>query len=63
MRVGKLQSIPNEYSDFGRVIDEKGSSYTVERGDVPKGAKVGDEFAYKVEIWGSGGLAYDLKDN
>jgi hypothetical protein len=44
------------------MIDKQGNSHTVDEGDLPEGAKVGDNFAYKVEIWGNdSGLAYDLK--
>ena len=62
MRVGTLLQVPNEYSNFGRIIDKYGVAYSVEKGDLPEDAKVGSEFAYKVEIWGDGGLAYGLED-
>jgi hypothetical protein len=62
MRIGTLVAVPDGYSHFGRVQDENGSAYSVDEGDIPKDSKVGDQMAYKVEIWGSdGGLAYDLE--
>ncbi len=64
MRVGRIISLPNEYSHFGRVLDESGTGYTVDKGDIPKGAKVDDEVAYKVEIWSNdSGLAYELTED
>lgn len=64
MRVGQLISLPNSYSQFGRIKDEDGRAYTVEKGQIPGGAKVGDNFAYKVEIWGNdSGVAFDLKED
>jgi hypothetical protein len=62
MRVGTLLATPNDYSHYGRIKDETGVAYSVEAGDIPKGAKIGDKFAYKVEIWGGdGGIAYELE--
>ena len=51
MRVGQIISLPDDYSQFGRIKDEDGRAYTVEKGQIPSNAKVGDNFAYKVEIW------------
>ena len=63
MRLGTLVSVPNQFSRFGRVMDGYGVGYTVERGDLPDDAQVGDEVGYKVELWGNdSGLAYDLYD-
>lgn len=63
MRLGTIVSVPNEYSNYGRILDGSGVGYTVEAGDLPKGAEVGDEAAYKVELWGNeSGLAYDVKE-
>lgn len=63
MRLGKVIAIPDEYSRFGRVIDSTGMGYTIEAGDIPEEVQVGDDIAYKVEIWGGdSGLAYDIKE-
>lgn len=62
MRVGTVLSLPDEYSHFGRIMDGSGVGYTVDEGDLPEGTDEGDQFAYKVEIWGNdSGLAYDLR--
>ena len=62
MRVGQLISLPNSYSQYARIKDDTGRAYTVEKGEVPAGAEVGDSFAYKVEIWSNdSGLAHSLK--
>ena len=61
MRVGTLISIPNSYTQYARVTDQYGASYTVDPSSLPEDASEGEEFAYKVEIWGNdSGLAYDL---
>ena len=63
MRLGKVISLPNEYSRFGRILDGTGVGYTVEAGDIPEGVDIGDEYAYKVVIWGNdSGIAYDLRE-
>ena len=63
MRVGTIIGVPSEYSRFGRILDGSGVGYTVEPGDLPEGADEGDEYDYKVEIWGNdSGLAYNMKD-
>jgi len=63
MKFGNLISIPNDYSHYGRILDASGDAHTVEEGDIPQGAEVGDQLAYKVEIWGNeSGLAHDLKE-
>jgi hypothetical protein len=62
MRLGTVISLPNEYSRFGRILDQHGVGYTVEENDLPKNISEGDEVAYKVEIWGNdSGLAYNVK--
>lgn len=64
MRLGKIISLPNEFSRFGRVLDPSGVGYTIEPGNVPEDVEEGDEVAYKVEIWGNdSGVAYDLKED
>lgn len=61
---GVLVGLPNEYSQFGRVKDPSGNSYTVEKSQIPEDASEGDEVAYRVEIWGNdSGVAYDLKED
>lgn len=63
MRLGTIISTPNEYSRFGRILDGSGVGYTVESGDIPEDAEDGDEYAYKVELWGNeSGLAYNLRE-
>ncbi len=63
MRLGTILSLPDEYSQYARIKDRDGSSYTVDAGQVPKNAKIGDKYAYKVELWeNGGGLAYELKE-
>ena len=63
MRIGRIISLPNEYSQYGRILDRSGSAYTIEKGEIPKGAEVDDEYAYKVELYGNdSGLAYALKE-
>ncbi len=62
MRIGKIIALPDAYSRFARVSDETGTGFTADAGDIPKGAKLGDDVAYKVEIWGNdSGLAYELE--
>jgi len=64
MRIGTILSLPDGYTKFARIKDEDGTSYTVEPGAIPKDTDVGDEYAYKVEVWGSdSGLVYSLKDD
>ena len=64
MRIGKIISMPNEYTQYARIREPDGRSYTVDKGELPKGAKEGSEYAYKVEIYGNdSGLAYNLKDD
>ena len=59
----KIISLPDEYSHYGRITDRTGLGYTVESGELPENADVGDSFAYKVELWGNdSGLAYDLEE-
>ena len=64
MRVGQFISLPNEYSRFGRVRDEYGTTHTVDSGQVPEGADTDSNYAYRVEIWGNdSGLAYDIQED
>ncbi len=63
MRVGTIIGLPDAYSRYARIKDKDGVAYTVEPGEVPENAKLGDDFAYKVEIWSNdGGLAHSLKE-
>ena len=60
MRIGTVISIPNEYSQYGRVLDENGIAYTVEPDKIPDAAEIDDDLAYKVELWGNdSGLIFD----
>ena len=64
MRVGTILSLPDEYTHFGRIKDKDGTAYTVESGALPDGADLGDEYAYKVEVWGNdSGLVYHINDD
>lgn len=64
MLVGKLITLPNAYSRFGQIKNADGVAYTVEPSQIPKDAKQGDTFAYKVEIWeNDSGIAYNLEEN
>ena len=61
MRIGTLISVPNEYSRFGRIIDDYGIAYTVDPSELPDDPDTGDRFAYKVDLWGNdSGLGVDL---
>ncbi|MFK7871543.1 MAG: hypothetical protein AB8C84_00010 [Oligoflexales bacterium] len=63
MKVGTVISMPDGYSRFGRVLDGYGVGYTVEQGDLPEDVEIGDDVAYKVEIWGNdSGLAYQMEE-
>lgn len=64
MRLGTIIALPNDYSSYGRILDGTGVGYTVESGEVPEDAAVGDQYAYKVELWGNeSGLAFDLDED
>ena len=64
MRIGQLIGVPDAYTQYARIKDEDGLPFTVEPGEVPKGAKLGDNFAYKVDIWtNDSGLAYGLRED
>ena len=64
MKLGTIVTLPNEHSRFGKIADSRGNTYTVEEGDIPEGTEVGDEYAYRVEIWGNdSGIAHDLRDD
>ena len=63
MRVGTLLALPNEYSRFGRIKDQDGTSYTVDPSLIPEDAQVDDRFAYRVEIWeNDSGLVYQIEE-
>jgi len=62
MRIGTVISVPDKFSQYGRIKDDSGNAYTVEPGQLSEETKPGDEFAYRVEIWGNdSGVAYDLE--
>ena len=64
MRLGQVISIPNEYSRFGRVLDQNGIGYTIEPEKLPEDSEVDDELAYKVELWeNDSGLIYDAEED
>lgn len=64
MKIGTIINLPNNYSHFGRIADEYGNQYSVDNSQIPENTELGEEFAYKVEIWGNdSGLAYDLKES
>ena len=65
MRIGHILSLPDTtYTAFGRIKDEYGSGYTIEPGEIPEDADIGDEFAYKVDLWGNdSGLGYGLRSD
>ena len=64
MRLGTLLSLPDGYTRYGRIKDNDGTAYTVDAGALPKDAEVGDDVAYKVEVWGNdSGLVYAVKDD
>lgn len=63
MRVGTIIGLPDQYTQFARIKDQYGVAYTVEPGELPEKVEVGDDFAYKVEIWSNdSGLGYALED-
>ena len=63
MAIGSIVTMPNPYSNFAQIRDETGLTHTVASADLPEDAEEGDEFAYKVEIWGNNsGIAYNLLD-
>ncbi|MGE0172226.1 MAG: hypothetical protein AB7T49_05555 [Oligoflexales bacterium] len=62
MRIGTITSLPDHYSEYARITDQDGRSFTVEPSNIPEGAKLGANYAYKVEIYGNdSGLAYALQ--
>lgn len=62
MRIGTVSSLPDGYSRYARIHDDNGSSYTVDPAELPKNASVGDEVAYKLDLWANdSGLAYGVK--
>lgn len=64
MRIGTIIGLPDQYTQFARIKDQYGIGYTVEPGEIPENSDIGDEFAYKVEIWANdSGLGYALEDD
>ena len=64
MRVGTIIGGPSGYTRFAMIRDQRGDTHTIDTGELPDGAEVGDEFAYKVELYSNnGGLAYNLKED
>ncbi len=64
MRVGTVLSLPNTYSQFARIKDANGVSYTADPSVLPKNIKEGDDVAYKVEIWSNdSGLVYQAEED
>ena len=64
MNLGKVISLPNEFSRFARILDPSGVGYTVEPGEIPDDVDEGDDVAYRVEIWGGdSGLAYEIEED
>ena len=64
MRLGTVISIPNEYSSYARVRDENGVGYTIEPDKIPEDTEIGDDLAYKVELWeNDSGLVYDAEED
>ncbi|MBQ49754.1 MAG: hypothetical protein CMP10_20405 [Zetaproteobacteria bacterium] len=63
MRVGKIFSMPNEYTRFARIRDKDGSTFTVDPSLLPEGSSKDKNVAYKVEIWGSGGLVNYVEED
>jgi hypothetical protein len=63
MRVGTIIGLPDSYTQFARIKDQYGVGYTVEPGELPESVELGDELAYKVEIWANdSGLGYALEE-
>ncbi len=64
MRLGTISSLPSAYSQFARIKDQYGNSYTADPSLLPKGIKEGESVAYKVEIGSNdSGLVYDVKED
>lgn len=64
MRLGSIIGLPNAYSQFARIKDQYGNSYTADPSLIPKGMKEGDSVAYKVEIGSNdSGLVYEVKED
>ena len=64
MLIGTIVGIPDAYTKFARIHDGNGSSYTIDPGELPEGADLGDDFAYKLDLWGNdSGLAHSLRDD
>jgi len=63
MRVGTIVGLPNEYTNYARIKDASGTSYTVDKADLPEDAELGGQYAYKVELWSNdGGVGYGLTE-
>ncbi len=56
MRIGTVLSIPAADSKFATARDEYGNNRTVYTSELPEGAEVGDEYAYRVDFM-TGGAA------
>ena len=64
MRIGSIIGLPDAYSQFARIKEGDSVGFTVDAGEVPKDAAIGDSFAYKVSIFGNdSGLAHSLSED
>lgn len=63
MAVGRIISMPNKNSSFGRLLGADGRQYTVPKDKLPEDSSVDKEFAYKVELWSNNsGLITNLEE-
>ena len=64
MAIGKIVGLPPGSSQYARVRDEYGSEYSVKKEEIPKEARPGDDFAYRVDVfYNESGLATTLKND
>ena len=65
MKLGKMISMPNEYSDFGRIRDiESGISYSIPKDKIPEDLDIEDSAAYSVELWeNDSGLVHKVEED
>lgn len=65
MRTGSITSIPDDYTNFAKIRDSKSNiTYTVPSNKLPEDVDVGDEYAYKVDLWGNdSGLVYYARED
>jgi hypothetical protein len=64
MRTGTIIGLPDTYTRFARIKDDNGMSYTVDPSELPEDADVGNEYAYKLDLWSNdSGLGYSLRDD